>query len=265
MVEFQSLFNSQHAAILANVGTLIAPATRSNLNGASLPQFVFPRRSTGPNADCHLRCQRPDRLGRTHRRQSAIAGGQQLSMIISHRAIGLLPECHQPARFQRWSWTSAGGLQRLRKSNARFAALQNLLTFDTGVSLIQAASAATTSALQQGRLADALAAGPAWPRSFPTPVSPTSSNRWHRLFRCVGRWDLQRQIFFVSIGGFDTHSDQLAQQDRLFSAEPGHECLLSGHRRNRCSLAGHELHVVGFRTYVRDSTPEPTTPGVGIT
>ena len=41
MVEFQSLFNSQHAAILANVGTLIAPTTRSNLNGASLPHNLF--------------------------------------------------------------------------------------------------------------------------------------------------------------------------------------------------------------------------------
>ncbi|HEY1271108.1 MAG TPA: DUF1501 domain-containing protein, partial [Terriglobales bacterium] len=28
---------------------------------------------------------------------------------------------------------------------------------------------------------------------------------------------LQRQIFFVSIGGFDTHSDQLPAQDRLFT------------------------------------------------
>jgi uncharacterized protein (DUF1501 family) len=41
MVEIQSLFNSQHAALLANVGTLIAPTTRAGLNQAALPHNLF--------------------------------------------------------------------------------------------------------------------------------------------------------------------------------------------------------------------------------
>jgi hypothetical protein len=41
MVEIQSLFNSQHAAVLANVGTLISPTTRAGINNAALPNNLF--------------------------------------------------------------------------------------------------------------------------------------------------------------------------------------------------------------------------------
>jgi len=48
------------------------------------------------------------------------------------------------------------------------SALQNLLTFDTGVSLIQAASSTTANALQDSKsLADAIAGAPALATAFP--------------------------------------------------------------------------------------------------
>jgi uncharacterized protein (DUF1501 family) len=92
-----------------------------------------------------------------------------------------------------------------------------LLTFDTGISLIQSASAATTSALQQGRvLADALTSGSALATAFPDTDIARQLKQVAQIIQVRGALGLQRQIFFVSLGGFDTHSDQLAQQDRLY-------------------------------------------------
>ena len=60
--------------------------------------------------------------------------------------------------------------------------------------------------------------GPHWPRSFrKTRTSRANCSRWRKIIQVRGALGLQRQIFFVSMGGFDTHSDQLAQQDSLFN------------------------------------------------
>lgn len=110
------------------------------------------------------------------------------------------------------------GFSGSTSSTNRFTALQNLLTFDTGISLIQSASAVTTSALQQGRvLADALGSGSALATTFPDTDISRQLRQVAQIIQVRGALGLQRQIFFVSLGGFDTHSDQLVQQDRLYT------------------------------------------------
>jgi len=221
MVEFQSLFNSQHAAILANVGTLIAPTTRSNLNGASLPHNLFShedQQGQMQTATFDANAQ-TGWAGRTADKVQSLAGSN-FPMIIS--LAGQSVFCQGIATSPLASSGGAGqvlaGFSGSGSSNARFAALQNLLTFDTGISLIQSASAATNSALQQGRvLADALASGSTLATAFPNTDIANQLKQVAQIIQVRGALGLQRQIFFVSLGGFDTHSDQLAQQDRLYT------------------------------------------------
>jgi uncharacterized protein (DUF1501 family) len=96
-------------------------------------------------------------------------------------------------------------------------ALQSLLTFDTGLSLIQSASSVTSNALQDTKtLANALASGSALATAFPNSYLGGQLKQVAKIIQVRAALGLQRQIFFVSTGGFDTHSDQLPQQDNLF-------------------------------------------------
>jgi uncharacterized protein (DUF1501 family) len=104
------------------------------------------------------------------------------------------------------------------ESQARLSALQNLLTFDTGLSLIQSASNTTTNALQDSKtLGDALAAGPTLATAFPNTDLARQLKQVAQIVSVRSALGVQRQIFFVSIGGFDTHSDQLNAQDNLYN------------------------------------------------
>jgi uncharacterized protein (DUF1501 family) len=110
------------------------------------------------------------------------------------------------------------GFSGSNESNARFAALQSLLTFDTGVSLIQSASSTTQNALQDSKnLADALAAAAPLATPFPNSDLGRQLRQVARVINVRNTLGLRRQIFFVAIGGFDTHSDQLPAQDNLFT------------------------------------------------
>jgi uncharacterized protein (DUF1501 family) len=105
------------------------------------------------------------------------------------------------------------------ESTARLSALQSLLTFDNGLSLIQAASTTTGNAIQNGQtLAAALATGTPLATQFPqNSYFASQLQQVAKIIQVRGALGLQRQIFFVSMGGFDTHSGQLAQQDSLFN------------------------------------------------
>ena len=90
-------------------------------------------------------------------------------------------------------------------------------------------------------LADALAAKPALATVFPNSGLANQLKQVAQIISVRSALGLQRQIFFVSIGGFDTHSDQLDRAEQSFHpAQPGHERLLSGDGGNRRSLAGHQ-------------------------
>jgi uncharacterized protein (DUF1501 family) len=105
------------------------------------------------------------------------------------------------------------GFNGSNQDNARLSALQNLLTFDTGLSLIQSASKVTSNALNDGTtLATALASNKPLMTVFPTSGLGGQLKQVAQIIQARAALGLARQIFFVSIGGFDTHSGQLPQQ-----------------------------------------------------
>jgi len=103
-------------------------------------------------------------------------------------------------------------------SQARLQSLQEMLTFDTGMTLVHAAN----SALEQGlhddaQLSKALAGAPALQTVFPTTGIGQQLLQAAKLIQVRRQLGMRRQIFFASLGGFDTHSGQLAAQDTLFT------------------------------------------------
>jgi len=221
--EMQALFNQKQLAVLANVGTLVRPTTRTQFRGGqvAVPQNLF------SHSDQQAQMQtaaldgngQTGWAGRTADKIQSIYGGT-FPVIISLAGTNIFCE-GLVAR----SIESSGnptklltGFSSSAESQSRMSALQSLLTFDTGVSLIQAASNTTSNALQDSKaLADAIAGAPALATVFPNNGLANQLKQVAQIISVRATLGLQRQIFFVSLGGFDTHSDQLNAQTGLYT------------------------------------------------
>ena len=219
--EVQSLFNQKHLAVLSNVGTLVRPTTRAQFQqGQALPRNLF----SHEDQQAQMQTAALDGngqtgwAGRTADKIQSIFGGT-FPIIISLAGTNIFCE-GLVAR----SIESSGdptkvlsGFSSSAESQSRLSTLQTLLTFDTGVSLIQAASGTTANALQDSNsLANALAARPTMATVFPNTGLANQLKQVAQIISVRSALGLQRQIFFVSIGGFDTHSDELNTQANLF-------------------------------------------------
>jgi uncharacterized protein (DUF1501 family) len=97
--------------------------------------------------------------------------------------------------------------------------MQQLLTFDSGLSLVQAASTVTGQAIEEGVvLAQALKNITPIETAFPANNGLASQlKQVAQVIAARGALGVNRQIFFCSQGGFDTHSAQLPTQAGLYA------------------------------------------------
>jgi uncharacterized protein (DUF1501 family) len=99
---------------------------------------------------------------------------------------------------------------------AGLQALQQLLTFDTGVSLIQADSSIMSNSLADSKiLSAALTPPPTLATPFPATNLGNQLKQIAQIISVRSALGLSRQVFFCSLGGFDTHSSQIALQGPL--------------------------------------------------
>jgi uncharacterized protein (DUF1501 family) len=219
----QALFNQKHLALLANVGTLVRPTTRAQYQQrqVNLPQNLYSHEDQQAQMQTGALAGNGQTgwAGRTADKIQTIYGGT-FPIIISLAGTNIFCEGLTARAIQ-----SSGdptkllsGFSSSAESQSRMSALQNLLTFDTGVSLIQAASTTTTNSLADSKtLADALAAKPTLATVFPNSGLANQLKQVAQIISVRSALGVQRQIFFVSIGGFDTHSDQLNAHNSLFT------------------------------------------------
>ena len=224
--ELQSLFNNDKAlAVLTNVGTLVQPTNRAQYQKfQNLPQNLFSHSdqqdqwqttqlSGLPNAGWAGKVA--DKLG------PAFNSGAQFPPILSVAGspIFCTGDTTRPFSMNPGSTPGLQGFDSSAASQARFQATQQLLTFDSGLSLVQAAGNVTGQAIQEGVvLANALKNIPAIQTAFPAKNGLASQlKQVAQVIAARGALGINRQIFFCSVGGFDTHSDQLGTQVALYS------------------------------------------------
>ena len=99
---------------------------------------------------------------------------------------------------------------------ARQAGLQQLLTFDNGLQLVQAANATLGRGQSCATALGVALAGATLATQFPAgnPLA-TQLQTVARIIKVRGSLGLSRQIFFCELGGFDKHGGQLAIQSAL--------------------------------------------------
>ncbi|HUK14667.1 MAG TPA: DUF1501 domain-containing protein [Thermoanaerobaculaceae bacterium] len=219
--EIQSLYNAGHAAVLANVGTLTQPLTRSQyLAGAPRPDNLF------SHADQQAQWQSSvvsavDRLaqtgwgGRTADAAAALAGGT-FPMIVSVAGVPLFTTGENARPL-----VPGGGLAGFRGdavSNARYAGLRQILTLDTGLTLVGADSGITSTAIDNiATLNAALATAPTLATAFPSTSLGKQLQVIARIISVRAQLGMSRQIFFASLTGFDTHTDEINTQQTLLA------------------------------------------------
>jgi len=219
--EMQSLFNSGQLAAVVNTGTLVQPTTRQQYLNAQVPvpQNLF------SHADQQQQMQ-TDVLNTFGRigwggliadNMLALYGGS-FPIMISLAGINVFAQglVAQPMQTSGDPTQSLTGFTQSQADQARLAAFQTLLTLDTGLELIQAASGTTSSAVTDAQnLAAALAQGTPLKTKFPKNSLGAQLQEVAQIIQVRGALGLSRQIFFVSLGGFDTHSSQLTRQSLL--------------------------------------------------
>ncbi len=224
--DLQPIFQSGNLALVANVGSLITPLNRKTYlaNNVPLPSNLF------SHADQQMQWQTsiPSGFattgwaGRVADRINMLGlndpSGPPMFISVSGNSIMGTGQNSRATTVIPNGTLGLRGFDSSAAAQARMEALQELLALDSGATLIQEASRTMRNGLDDSaQLAKALAAATPLPYSFPATAIGAQLQEVARLIQVSGQLGMRRQIFFCSLGGFDTHTNQLADQDRLFS------------------------------------------------
>jgi uncharacterized protein (DUF1501 family) len=222
--DIQTLFNSNTAAFVANVGTLVQPLTRAQYQaGQTAPTNLF------SHPDQQLEWQNAAQSAATPTgwagRMADVLGasynqGAAIPMITSVAGDTLFCNGNSTTPVS----VSPGNLGEASCSegsecSARQLTAQALLTLDTGISLVQADDSITTNAYAYAKtLADAVQSITPLKTVFPANNGLGAQlQQIAQIIQVRSALNVQRQIFFAGIGNFDTHAGQLSLQSSLLA------------------------------------------------
>jgi uncharacterized protein (DUF1501 family) len=229
MAGLQGLVNSGKAAILANIGPLYAPITRTQLQNRSV--------RTPPDLYSHSDQQaqwqsatsyEPPRNGWGGRLGDLVAaanGTNRSSTLISVSGNNLFEVGATLSSFKVSSNTQFGFdfYKGASATDPLSRGVNELLAMNPANLLENAWEDVIGRAIQnQQVLAAALAAVPPFTTVFPNTGLGGQVQTIARLIAARQALGLKRQVFFASIGGFDTHGeDQLQAQQELLGQVSG--------------------------------------------
>jgi uncharacterized protein (DUF1501 family) len=222
--ELQTLFNNGKLAMVANVGTLVQPLY---VNGAYTPgpspsnlfshpdqQLEWQNAASSAGYPTGWAGRIADSLGPTYNPNA------QVPLITSVYGDTLFcngtdtsPVAVDPGNLQ-------GGLcQEGGACSGRVATAQQLLTFNSGLSLVQADNAITANAYKyMSTLSKAVQSSAGLQTHFPAGNSLAAQlKQIAQIIQVRHELGVTRQIFFAGLGNFDTHASQLTIQGGLLT------------------------------------------------
>ena len=222
MVGLKDLFDRGQAAFVANVGPLLAPTTKSQYQAKSVPLPPQLFSHNDQQAQWHaLRGRKLMETGWGGRMADLIrlnVANQQLATNVSLAGNTLFQSGDDtvaytmgatgPLAFTGFGPTGFAREQRRafeRVINASYDSVYARGFAEVQRRAVEAADRVTTAIEQAQTL------------STPFPTSPLGQQLQTvaRLIAVRDRLTMQRQVFFVSAGGFDSHDDQLVSQPNL--------------------------------------------------
>ncbi|MEO6243956.1 MAG: DUF1501 domain-containing protein [Opitutaceae bacterium] len=215
--EFHNLFASGRAAILGNVGTLVYPTTKAQYTSASVP---LPRQLFS-HSDQQVQWQNsvPDKPsstgwgGRLADLLNTFNTSDDISMSISLAGVNYFQVGAKVAQYAVGTGgaaTFSGSTARSGNDFVRYTAQKDLFA-QAQPGLVEAAFGGLTgSAIGSADLLNSVLAGVAQPVTvFPNTTAGNQLKMVARLIAASPNLGLRRQVFFVQLGGWDTHAAQL--------------------------------------------------------
>ena len=224
-VNLQQSVLAGNAAMIANVGPLVQPTTAAQYNSASvaLPQALMSHEDqqqvwetggylsgTGPGWGGLVADTLTSQYNSTNLPMVTLLGPATNFGLGQATAPFTAAGSDQTASF----WCSANN-----SCPPRLAAMQQLVSFNNGVNLLQADEQIYQSSFQynsfyNGILTSATPLQTQFPASNPmSPALQTIAT----MIQLRGQIGARRQIFLINAGGFDTHANQSSAQPVLFA------------------------------------------------
>jgi uncharacterized protein (DUF1501 family) len=227
LVDMQSIYQSGKLAIVTNVGTLAVPMSKT--------EYLAKTKKIPDNLFSHAD-QQGEAQTLTMNGSSATGWGGRVADLIgplynTPSAGSTLPfpaaisvagnnifsngASSAPAMV---TTSGATGLSNFPATpNARTTAFQNLLSFDNGLKLVQSANGITQSGMNDAKVLNAALASSTFNPTFPNTSIANQLKMVARVINVHTDVGAQRQIFFVSVGGYDNHDLLLNSQNTNLS------------------------------------------------
>lgn len=222
LTRVQQLYNQGKATAVLNVGPLIRPITKtqyrqnmavpSNLYSHSDQQQAWQQASTSG--------VRNGWGGRTADAMQAANGSALLPMAISAAGGSLftIGQVTSPAIVNGTFGLGLSGSDGSATANARDNAFQQVVNFQSGLTLVQAANKTVNNGIEVGKVLNSVLNGPSGINTvFPQGGLANQLQQVARIIKARTTLGASRQIFFVSTGGYDNHDGLLAAQQGLFT------------------------------------------------
>lgn len=224
LTELQTLFGQGRLAVVANVGTLVAPTTVDQYKrGVNRPDNLF------SHSDQQAQWQTSEsqdiaRLGWGGRIADyyATANAGAFPVITSIAGTNLFVTGSKTAPLTVPASGSFGlnGYNGSAPANARLAALRELLTMEREQLLIKSSSDISQQAIDLSNTVNPILSA-STSQSAASFAGLTSSiaqqlQQVAKMIEARAQLGVKRQVFFVSLGGFDTHNNQFNTQETLF-------------------------------------------------
>jgi uncharacterized protein (DUF1501 family) len=224
LAEVASLFSSKELAVVANTGALVQPLTRAQYQNqqAAIPLNLFSHSDQqlawqSSVAQGHSSTGWAGRAADYIASQNLNSSGFPAFFSVAGNALQGAGVATQPVALSPGQSLQLAGFNSSAISQARLAALTSLLTTDNGVSLVQAANDTLSHSMSDATaLAAALANATPLKTQFPATPIAAQLQQVAQIIQVQSYLGMRRQIFFCSLGGFDTHAGELQTHNTLY-------------------------------------------------
>ena len=224
LTEMASMFTSKELAVVANVGSLVEPLTRAQYQAQQrpLPLNLF------SHADQQLQWQTSiaqgnsptgwaGRVADSIEAQKINSSSFPVFLSVAGNALLGTGATTQPVALAPGGTLQLSGFNASAASQARYSALNDLLTLDSGVALAQAANNTLANSVGDAKaLTQALAKGTPLKTVFPDTSLAKQLQQVAQIIQVASYLGMSRQVFFCSLGGFDTHAGELEAHNTLY-------------------------------------------------
>jgi uncharacterized protein (DUF1501 family) len=222
LTEIHELWNQNKVAAVCNVGTLVEPLTKFDyFNGGLRPESLFSHSNQVAQFETAIANTNSTTGwgGRLADRTSTLNAGGAVPIVTSMNGATVFcnggttsPLIIEPSPVPLNEVLRLEGFTDSKEDLARKNAMQLIRSEDADKTLVQSASFLTEQAVN---VSEELSTDPVLTAEFPNSLLGNQLAQVAKLMKFRSALNMSRQVFFVELRGFDTHTGQLSRQADL--------------------------------------------------